>query len=63
MKIVRHFASLLFFCFSSAVSVFAQPNDSSLFEAVTDTPINAGIALMAAAGVGYGLKQLKKRKQ
>lgn len=43
--------------------VFAQPNDSSLFEEVTDTPINTGLALMAVAGIGYGLKKLNQRKK
>lgn len=43
--------------------VFAQPNDTGLFEEVTDTPINTGLALMAAAGIGYGLKKLNQRKK
>jgi hypothetical protein len=41
----------------------AQPDDTALFEPVTDTPINTGIALMAAAGIGYGLKKLKSHKK
>ena len=43
--------------------VYAQPNSSGVFEEVTDTPVDAGIAFMAIAGIGYGLKQLKKRKK
>ncbi len=47
----------------SSVTLFAQPDSSALFEPVTDTPINTGIALLAAAGVGYGLKKINKRKK
>jgi hypothetical protein len=47
----------------SSVSSFAQPDDTALFEPVTDTPINTGLALMAAAGIGYGLKKLNIRKK
>jgi hypothetical protein len=30
---------------------------------VLDTPIDGGLSLLVAAGVGYGAKQLKKKKQ
>lgn len=43
--------------------LFAQPNDGDIFESVTDTPINTGIALMAVAGIGYGLKKINARKK
>lgn len=43
--------------------LFGQPNDSAVFEEVTDTPINAGLALMAVAGLGYGIQQLRLRKK
>lgn len=45
------------------LSVSAQPNEGSLFEPVTDTPVNAGIMLMVAAGIGYGMKKLNSRKK
>jgi L-rhamnose mutarotase len=47
----------------SNFSVYAQPDDTALFESVTDTPINTSLALMAAAGIGYGLKKLNIRKK
>jgi hypothetical protein len=43
--------------------LFAQPNDGDIFESVTDTPINTGIALMAFAGIGYGLKKINSRRK
>lgn len=48
---------------TSILGAFAQPNSSGVFEEVTDTPVNTGIVLMAAAGIGYGLKQLRKQKK
>jgi hypothetical protein len=62
MKPLKHISLTLALFISATISVLAQPNDAGLFEAVTDTPINAGIVLMAAAGISYGLKQLGKRK-
>jgi hypothetical protein len=53
--------TMLFTCISWCAH--AQPNSSSVFEEVTDTPVNTGILLMAVAGMGYGLKQLKTRKK
>lgn len=47
----------------TTVAAFAQPDDTALFESVTDTPIDAGLALIAAAGLGYGLKKLNSRKK
>lgn len=49
--------------FISILGVWAQPNSAGVFEEVTDTPVNTGIVLMAAAGIGYGLKQLRKQKK
>lgn len=49
-----------------ATQCYAQggpPDDVDLFEPVTDTPINTGIALMAVAGMGYGMKKLKSFKK
>lgn len=51
------------FLLLTATGVFAQPNSSGVFEEVTDTPVNTGIIFMAAAGIGYGLKQLRKQKK
>jgi hypothetical protein len=48
---------------ANALTVMAQPNDGDLFEPVTDTPVNAGIVMMLAAGVGYGLKKLNQHKK
>ncbi len=38
--------------------LLAQPNSSSVFEEVTDTPVNGGLAAMLALGIGYGIKKL-----
>lgn len=47
----------------SAMNAMAQPDDSGLWDPVTDTPVNAGIAFMLVAGVGYGMKKLNERKK
>jgi hypothetical protein len=44
-------------------TVSAQPDSETLFEPVTDTPVNAGIAVMVVAGIGYGMKKLNQRKK
>lgn len=62
MKLTKLFFTTLLIT-ACCACVFAQPNSSSVFEEVTDTPIDAGIAFMAIAGIGYGLKQLKNRKK
>jgi hypothetical protein len=62
MNLILKSTFILFIILLAAVSVCAQPNSSGLFEEVTDTPVNGGLALMALAGIGYGFKQLKKRK-
>lgn len=48
---------------AGSIYTFAQPNSTDIMEEVSDTPIDAGIAFMAIAGIGYGLKQLKSRKK
>ncbi len=46
----------------AATMVWAQvPNEEDMWEPTFDVPVNSGILLMLAAGVGYGLKKLSKR--
>lgn len=45
----------------STTSLFAQPNSSSVFEDVTDTPVNGGLAALLVLGVGYGIKKIYKK--
>ena len=51
MKAIKSF--LFMAAVVSTTALFAQPNSSSVFEDVTDTPVNGGLALMLVAGVGY----------
>jgi hypothetical protein len=49
----------------SLVALIAMPILSfaqEFTDDVMDTPIDGGLSLLVAAGVGYGAKQLKKRK-
>jgi len=46
-----------------AGNLFAQPNSSSVFEDVTDTPVNGGLAAMLAVGIGYGIKKLYNKSK
>lgn len=62
MKLTKFFFTTLLIT-ACCARVLAQPNSTGVFEEVTDTPIDAGIAFMAIAGIGYGLKQLKNRKK
>jgi len=51
---------ILAFCLCTPVLLFAQagfgPTD------VTDTPIDGGLSLLVAAGIGYGAKKLYNKK-
>jgi len=57
------FTLLLLLAALGIAPVLAQPNSETLFEPVTDTPVNAGIMVMVAAGIGYGMKKLNQRKK
>jgi hypothetical protein len=48
-----------------SVATFAQvgPNSSDVFEPVTDSPVDGGIAILIAGGIGYGVKKLYDRKK
>lgn len=48
-----------------ATPAFAQPTSGGPQPgtAPTDTPIDGGVSLLVAAGVGFGLKRLKRRRQ
>jgi hypothetical protein len=50
---------LLFVLCLPAITGMAQGFDDE----VTDVPIDGGLSLLVAAGVGYGAKQLKKKKK
>lgn len=43
------------------VSLFAQATFGSGTD-VTDTPIDGGLSLLVAAGIGYGVKKLYSKK-
>ena len=45
----------------STTALFAQPNSSSVFEDVTDTPVNGGLVALLVLGVGYGIKKIYKK--
>jgi hypothetical protein len=57
-KIVRILVLLVIFCLPT-ISLLAQGFDDE----VTDVPIDGGLSLLVAAGVGYGAKQLRKKKK
>ena len=41
----------------------AQPPPFGGGDDVMDVPVDGGLSLLAAAGIGYGAKKLRKRKQ
>ncbi len=63
LDISMRFCAVVALVTLSSVTLYAQPDSAGLFEPVTDTPINTGIALLAAAGIGYGLKKINKLKK
>ena len=63
MKRILKLLMLMALLSTSVMNVMAQPDDSGLWDPVTDTPVNAGIAFMLVAGVGYGMKKLNERKK
>lgn len=50
---------LVLFLLSCPSLVFAQPGFG---DDVDDVPIDGGLSLLIAAGVGYGAKKLRKKK-
>lgn len=48
---------------SLSVSAQFAPNSSGAFEPVTDVPVDGGLALLVAGGIGYGVKKLYDRKK
>jgi hypothetical protein len=63
MKSILKLFMLMTLLSLSVMDLMAQPDDSGLWDPVTDTPVNAGIAFMLVAGVGYGMKKLNARKK
>lgn len=49
-------AITLFFCYTKAQAQIDPGGDP-------DVPIDGGLSLLVAAGVGYGAKKLKKKKR
>lgn len=47
---------LLSACLLSAPMAFATSNDCN------DVPLDGGLTLLAAAGVGYGIKKVKEKR-
>jgi hypothetical protein len=60
---IKIFTLLVLLTTLGITTVSAQPDSETLFEPVTDTPVNAGIMVMVAAGIGYGMKKLNSRKK
>jgi len=52
--------ALLFAFFLLPAITHAQPGFG---DDVDDVPLDGGLSLLVAAGVGYGVKKLKKRKE
>ncbi len=44
---------------SQAIGAFAQPSDPG---SDPDVPIDGGLSILLAAGVGYGIRELKKKR-
>ncbi|MFA6262198.1 MAG: hypothetical protein WC760_12070 [Bacteroidia bacterium] len=49
--------SILVFLLIAITGVMAQPN-LDLFPVVEDTPVDGGLSVLIALGVGYGIKKL-----
>lgn len=62
MKNLTRFIFTAFLAATTAL-VWAQPSSSSVFEDVTDTPVNSGLIALLALGVGYGIYKLYKKNK
>lgn len=61
MKKINKFLAILFFALAMApCMVHAQPGFG---DDVDDVPVDGGISLLVAAGVGYGAKKLRARRK
>ena len=56
---------LMVFLLTFTSGIMAQPDDNGDDPAPIDTPSDGGLALLLAAGVGYGVKKVRdsRRKQ
>jgi hypothetical protein len=63
-KIMKKKTIVFVFCCLVWVStVSSQPDDSALFDAVEDTPVNGGIYFLLVAGLIYGIFHANKIKK
>jgi hypothetical protein len=51
---------MLFLVFAISFKALAIDNDGGLQD---DVPVDGGLSLLVAAGVGYGFKKMKNRKK
>jgi hypothetical protein len=58
MKNIKHIIALLLVIAMPLITLANAGFDDD----VMDTPIDGGLSLLVAAGVGYGAKQLKKKR-
>ena len=56
--------ALAFVCSSlNAIAQGVAPNSSDAFDQVLDVPVDGGLYMLIAAGVGYGVKKLYNKKK
>jgi hypothetical protein len=57
-------STILTICFIAALVLPSLAHAQPVFDDdVNDVPIDGGLSLLVAAGVGYGAKKLKNRKK
>lgn len=55
--------SLAMFCLIAALIIPSLTNAQPVFDDdVNDIPVDGGLSLLVAAGVGYGVKKFKEQK-
>ena len=63
MKKIFNIQTLVFLAVLLLPAIVRADDPPSFVDGVNDAPIDGGLSLLVAAGVGYGVKKLREKKQ
>jgi hypothetical protein len=59
----NRFAIIITALLLCSVSAFAQPEENGGDPPINDAPLDGGLSVLIAAGVGYGIKKARDNRQ
>ncbi len=63
MRKITYISYLLILLFLLPALLHAQPGFDDDVNDVNDVPVDGGLSLLVAAGIGYGAKKLKRKSK